>query len=144
MWKRRLLYLGFLIILLAAGYTVLAATAPKDHINRKMSELIRPRMTAEHVEAILGVPPGDYRTGEVEYERTGPDAARDLTEFDNVMFDMDWIAGKRRLRIEWWNGNEGRLWVCFNQSDQVLTSSFVPGKLKSPGFFDRIHRWLGW
>jgi len=144
MWKRRLLCFGFLLFLLAAGFAMLAATAPKDRINRQTSELIHPRMTVEHVEAILGVPPGDYRTGEVEYERAGPDAARDFTELDNVIFDMDFIAGKRRLRIENWDGNEGRLWVCFDQSDLVVTSSFVPGKLKSPGILDRIHRWLGW
>jgi hypothetical protein len=144
MWKRRLLRLGILIILLAAGYAALALTAPKDHTNRTTSELIRPRMTAGHVEAIVGVPPGDYRTGEVEIALTGPDAERDLAEFDNVMYDIDWLLGKRRLRIEWWHGNEGTLWVCFDQSDQVVTRSFVPGKLKSPGFLDRIHRWLGW
>jgi hypothetical protein len=144
MRKRRLLPLGILIILLAVGYAVLARTAPKGHINRATAELIRPRMTAGHVEDILGVPPGDYRTGEVEFPHTGPDVDRDRTEFDNVIFDIEWLSGKRRLRIEWWTGNEGGLWVCFDQSDQVVTHSFVPGKLKSPGFLDRIHRWLGW
>jgi hypothetical protein len=53
--------------------------------------------------------------------------ARDHTEmFDNVMFDIDVLLGRRHYRQEWWSGDNGTAWACFNDEGQVESWVFIP------------------
>jgi hypothetical protein len=62
--RRFLLSLVLLVGLAVVGVGVVAWVVPKDRINDQSYVAIKPEMTEELVEALLGVPPGDYRTAE--------------------------------------------------------------------------------
>src|SRR5262249_25067880 len=76
-------------------------------VRRAKFEQVKKGMTREEVIGIVGGPPGDYRTGEVELDQE-PDE-----EFENLMFNGKVLLGKMRPRIEWWQGDDGTFWICF-------------------------------
>jgi hypothetical protein len=59
------------------------------------------------------------------------------------MFAPEVSLGERHFRHEWWQGNEGTLWVCFDEQDRVATKEFTPGSARPPDYFARLRRWLG-
>jgi hypothetical protein len=82
MHRRKLLVaLGGLAVLVAVGAFVVWPRA--DRITRENYDRIREGMTRAEVEAILGGPPGDYRTVRTEHAGEGPAAWGG---------DLDWYA----------------------------------------------------
>jgi len=61
--KRKLLWVGITAGLVLAVYFVMRPSVPKHNINPASLEKIENGMTLADVEAILGVPSGDYTTG---------------------------------------------------------------------------------
>jgi hypothetical protein len=96
----------------------------KSTVTRENYERIGLGMTLSEVEIILGGPPGDYRTGEVELEHREADGP-----FWDVQYDPDVLMGNRHPRHEWWQGDEGTAWVCFDEQNKVMTQDFTPGRL---------------
>jgi hypothetical protein len=142
MRKRVLRVLGLLACLgLLLGLFVLWPARPGQRINRASYERIKAGgMTFSEVQNLLGGPPGDYQTGEVELDLREPDRA-----FDNVMSAPEVLLGTRHLRHEWWQGDEGTLWVCFDEDDgdRAIVTTFTPGVPQDRGLLARLRRWLG-
>jgi hypothetical protein len=61
------------------------------------------------------------------------------------MYAPDVLLGSRHLRHEWWQGDEGSLWICFDedQSERVVATEFTPRLPDAPGLLTRLRRWLG-
>jgi hypothetical protein len=138
MRKRILLGVGVVAGLAVLGVVGLWLAIPKHPINREGLGKIRAGMSLPEVEAVLGRPPGNYRTGEVDL-----DLSQQTGEFENVMFAPEVVLGKRHFRHEWWQGDEGNLWVCFDEQDRVVTKEFTPGVCRPPDMFAWLRRWLG-
>jgi hypothetical protein len=141
MRKRTLRILGVLACLGLLALPVLWAVPSRQRINRASYERIKAGgMTFREVEDLLGGPPGDYCTGEVDLDLREYD-----WEFDNVMSAPEVLLGTRHLRHEWWQGDEGTLWVCFDDDDgdRAIVTTFTPGLPRDRGLLSRLRRWLG-
>jgi hypothetical protein len=96
----------------------------KTGISKENYERVARGMTIQEVEDILGGPEGDYQTGKVEFDIGEPDQ-----EFMNVHMSIDVLRGDWRPTHKWWYGDEGLIYVCFDEQDKVVTKSFGPGRL---------------
>jgi hypothetical protein len=94
-------------------------------------------MSLAEVEKILGGPPGNYETGDVELEGTAC-----FSGFFNMHTSMEVLLGKRHFLHEWWKGDEGLAWVCFDNEGRVLTKEFTPGRRVPEPPWDRLRRWV--
>lgn len=127
------------VTLLLAGGLALWLFFPQSRVTRAGFEALRVGMTMKDVERVLGGPPGDYRTGDVDL-----DLSRVQPEFDNVMFAPEVLLGERHFEHEWWQGDGGTVWVCFDEEGRVVTKEFTPGELVASTPHARFRRWLGW
>src|SRR5262245_59132749 len=130
MSKRRLAWIaGTLVLLLAAGYGVLWLTAPRHDINHKSFEAIKMGMTEQQVEAILGVPAGDYTTGPVigwpEISSNG------------------WAICWERQPHKSWISNEAAIHVYFDEQGLVKRTTHRKPWLSEESLWARLRRWLG-
>ncbi|HMF15961.1 MAG TPA: hypothetical protein VKE98_02090 [Gemmataceae bacterium] len=75
MTKRRLFWLAYAACVLLAVFWGARLLTPRHRINRESLEKIQVGMTLEEVEAILGVPPGDYATKEIGIAWVGEEGA---------------------------------------------------------------------
>jgi hypothetical protein len=119
MTKRRLVWAAVAVCLaLVVGW----ATWPvpqRDPVNRANIKRIRAGMTRAEVEAVLGVPPGDYTT----------------------IFDLPRSCISGRRLDGWWISNSGELFVDFSPDGLVEKTDFRPfGR----SLLDRFRAWLGW
>src|SRR4051794_24763946 len=65
--RRWVLWLGLLLVLAGGGLSGgVRVTAPRGNFNKKTFNAIGYQLTEGEVEALLGLPAGDYRTGEVD------------------------------------------------------------------------------
>jgi hypothetical protein len=137
--KRRLTLLLAVLALVPLAFTLrwwtqMAGVA----VNRSKFDLIQVGMKLSDVEKLLGGPPGDYRTAEVEL-----DLSVGTPQFDNVMFAPEVLTQKQRFRHEWWQGDEGTAWVCFDEQSNVVKKEFTPGERVSPSVIDKIRSLIG-
>jgi hypothetical protein len=135
--KRLLLILGCLATVLLAGYGTLRLMAPQHRITKENIAAIKEGMTEAEVQALLGVPAGDYsskQTGGVFIlgDRPWADsffAGPDIVERDGGKF---------------WVGDETSVWVRFDDVGQVVV--VWPGRFIANGnesFLTKLRRWLG-
>ena len=73
----------------------------------------------------------------------GQDLSSGMPEFWNVMYSPEVLLGEVKYRHEWWQGDEGVAWVCFDKRDRVVTKEFTRGRPVKRSFFQRLRRWLG-
>jgi hypothetical protein len=105
----------------------------RQRITEAKAARIQRDMTFDAVVSVLGCPPGDYRTGEVELDwSTQSTALEDAVEADHGQF-----------RHRYWEGDEGNLWVCFDGDDRVVVSEFTRGVRTHPDILARLRHWLG-
>jgi hypothetical protein len=132
--RRFLICLVLLVGLAVVSLTmVMWLTAPKGNINANSFKAINGEMTEEQVEALLGVPPGDYRT--VEHVGRGQiTLASCVPTYDDEQ--------KPKTSREW-QGNEGSITVTFDQYGRAMSKAYmVPGQ-RPPDWLARLRRWLG-
>jgi hypothetical protein len=110
------------IYLISASPPWPVGVLPKPGVTKANYQRIERGMMLEQVIALLGAPPGDYRTGPVELDLREWD-----WKFDNMMNAPEWWLGEVRPRVEWWRGDEGTFWVCFLDGREV-EKNFTPGK----------------
>jgi hypothetical protein len=48
-----------------------------------------------------------------------------------------------KFRHEWWQGDKGTAWVCFDEQDRVVTKEFTPGLPVNRSFLEMLRRRLG-
>jgi hypothetical protein len=126
MGRRWLLILGALGLLAVVGVLVLVfLPQPGDRITRETFDEIREGMTLWEVEQLIGVPPGDYTTG------------------DRVVYLPPASAGHGPIRHEW-QGDEGGIEVWLNADGRVVWKDFTSVvAFKRHSLLERLRRRLG-
>jgi hypothetical protein len=93
-------------------------------IDQEHCDRIKPGMTQAEVEAVLGGPPGDFRTN-----------------FNGVYFGSNrpgWRDEHRVDRVEEWIGDQGRALAGFNHTgtvEGIISFDVLPLPSRSPGWF---------
>lgn len=133
--RRRLLLKTGLVALLgvAAFVGYLWWTIPSSGINRTSANRIREGKSLHEVEAIIGLPAGDYRTKEFSLRTT---AVAQITVADEL---VRVVKARNGLRIEEWLSDEGAIVVAVDREEQVFRSVWVSF---SDSFLDKVRAWL--
>jgi hypothetical protein len=125
------------LILLTAAVGLLACagwwwlTTPRHRIGLNSCSQIRQGMTQEEVEAILGVPPGNYATRE-ELRLMGG-------------LQMGRPANGEHGHYAEWASDELVIWVYFGPDGaaQLVGITDIGGR-PPESLLERMRRWLGW
>jgi hypothetical protein len=104
---------------------LLLLALPRHRINREGFEAIQVGMSEQEVEGVLGGPPGDYSTGEVE---SGP--LQNKEDID-LHFTLPEPASAGDLKPQTWEGNQGLVVVLLGKDRKVAAKAFQPRQLKS-------------
>lgn len=127
MTKPRLFWLAFAACLGLAGFWGVRLLTPRHRINHGSFEKIQVGMTLEEVEALVGVPPGDYASG--------PYHLASLCRFG-------W-GGKQRLLVSW-VGNEGQIQVLVDNEKKVCGSMWADiSLLEESNIIEKLRCWMG-
>src|SRR5262245_22093203 len=137
--KAILAMLGLLVGVPIGFVVILYLTAPRHRITWDSHEKIQKGMTLDEVEAILGVPPGDY----------GPAKPRDfhiLPDFTRYKFIRDRLSnaseiGPAETPIETWSATDIAITVVFEDDNAAsVWTGFV--LREKAGFLDKLCGWL--
>lgn len=141
--RRRWLLLGVGSVAVAGvvGYLALWLSGPRHRINMESATLIEKGMTQADVEAILGVPPGDYSSGEIAWE-----FSEDQPPGTRVGYRLFYYKDVRPtgiMRGKEWASNECIVVVEFDSSGKVVGVSGYPVlKLPSESMLSKLRRWF--
>src|SRR5689334_22391745 len=133
MRKPLFLLLGLLALILGGGYLTLWLTTPNQRITMHTFERIQEGMTLADVEAIIGVPSGDYTT-RLSFIRFGPPGG-DVRAA--IFEDMS----RWRVRAgSWyaWIGDQGMIAVRVNGESKVAERGYYDVYPAEPSFLDRL------
>jgi hypothetical protein len=119
--RRRLACIGILTTIAVAGTVVFVLGRPSHPICERSFRQIRPGMSQETVEQLLGGPPGDYRT-EIPFENI---------EFVNR-------DGEERV----WKSDYGSIYVWFDESSIVLSAEFIDPLAPPDTVVRRVLEWF--
>jgi hypothetical protein len=92
-----------------------------ERIDEATFDRIEDGITQKEVEALLGQPPGDYKT-------------------QRIVEDFEYDLGWPRSHLEW-RGNYGTIRVWFDKRERVCRKEFVGTHPLQPSFRDRLNRW---
>ena len=138
MRRRKLLVaLAGLAVVVAAGAVVLWPRT--DRITRENCRCIRVGMSRHEVEAILGVPPGDYRTG-----------ATDSDFASRHIRDMESSYKTIGMTVQRWQNDAVICLVVFDQEGRVFIEIHNSDHRQNMSAFDTVrwrakrqwHRWF--
>jgi len=120
--RRKFIRLGLLFCLGLAGFGFYLwwSLTGVSGISRGSVWRIKAGMTHKEVDAIIGVPCGDYRSNK-------PGASSD-----------GFLEGVEQIRE--WYADSGIISVHFDAQGRVIERSYLP---YSESFFDRLYQWLG-
>ena len=135
MTKRRAILVRIAIaalISLPLGYAAFVtwqAFTPTHRITTANFGRIRAGMTREEVEAVFGVPPGNYCH----------------TDFSDVIDPVNRLADALypELRSETWWSDEGGAIVTFGADGTVVGMQLVQTRFSKPSLLERFRAWLG-
>jgi hypothetical protein len=112
----------------ASKYPSAPTAAPGLGITREGAAAIRLGMRLNEVEAVLGAPRGRNRMAAVSLDWDGPEAREWQQDFDNIMYDIDYLLRNTWYQQEWWAGSAGAVWVCLDEHGEVVAKSFIPAR----------------
>ncbi len=123
-------FLAFLAVLISSSLLLQnapsQASMPTPRINLGAFEEIREGMSKQQVERILGVPSGDYCSG-------------NFIAFDIYSGGVLMMGGQR----EDWFGNDGIVQVGFDSHDNVLWKRFVKvAHWEDKSWWENVRDWL--
>ena len=121
-----LLFSALFLGLGSALFFIVFVRVPQHRITFENIRLIKKGMTREDVEAVFGVPSGDYSCG-----------AQFCYVFSTREIEPE-------TQVEWWLGEESGVEVLFDERGKV--DEIRRGIANRPGvesFFGIIRRWLG-
>jgi len=136
MWsfvKRRRYWLGGSVVLLAlVALAFFLARDSKVHFTQRQCNRIQAGMTRQEVEAVLGMPPGNYRT-------------RPFTDGqDGAIAGCLFVALQGKQPIGFWLGDAGAIVVWFDERGIVTDKDYCPAKRpEDQSVIDRLRAWLG-
>jgi hypothetical protein len=104
----------------------LAKLARSRLIDQEHYDRIKLGMSRAEVEAVLGGPPGDFATEDVSYG---------VTDSDLAIFKGPY---------EYWAGNDGDIWVAFDEQGDVRRRAFgdAVSTPKTPPWLPYLRAWL--
>jgi hypothetical protein len=114
---------------------------PQPRISPASFERIHEGMSQDQIEAIIGLPPGDYYTGP---RGIGGITSRGPFGFPCVEKGRPW--GKQTGRVIIWWGNDYAIQVSFDKSEKAdgwYLLHVVPA-VRGSTFIDRVRARLGW
>lgn len=127
MIKRRLLFLDLALLVLVVGWSLwFVSVVTVDPIGPASYQRIQFGMTQAEIEAIIGLPPGDYNNGPPRYET--PKAGSNKEE----------PAGFQMAK---WTGTRHSIVVVFDE-EGMATSSWLED-LDPPTKMELLKWWLG-
>jgi hypothetical protein len=118
---------GFAILTMAVMCTSWYAMRPVHRINQDTVEEIKEGMTVKEVEAIFGVPAGDYTTRPVLIFPLGAPPYR------------PWFY---KNPAKSWDSNEASILIHFNDAGRVEDAFVCPVLNWDESWWDKIRRWL--
>jgi hypothetical protein len=126
MCRRHLRLFAACSIVLAVGVVAIFLGEPRVRIDQTAFVAIRAGMNEAQIERILGGPPGDYRTGEVDYllAHTQPGET----------------SGTRLCR---WVGDKGIINVLVGRDGRMVSATFYTGTRQPLGIVTSVRRRLG-
>ena len=134
--RRKLLVVATVVVACAVLVLLLVVTRRsaevKNHISHDGFEQIAKGMARQEVEALLGVPPGDYVTEPVHFVR--PVGAR-------LIEDLKMPPAGPETEVTW-QGNGGRIVVWFDEQDKVARRVYFPAAWEL-SFIQRLRFRLG-
>jgi hypothetical protein len=127
-WKRALLLVLVCVLLGLLAWTVLRPPSPAERINSEVYERIEEGMTPAEVEALIGLPPGDYRVD--------PASPRHRAEF----------LPKKGVAILEWEADDCNIQVRVDESSGRVIGKIFGEPLSSSAhnFWKRLRGWAGW
>jgi hypothetical protein len=125
-WKVALLLAAGCALLGVAGWALLRPPAPSARINEAAYERIEDGMTPAEVEAVIGLPPGDYRSD--------PARPRAYAEF----------MPQQGVRVLEWVGDDSNIQVRVDERTGRVVSKIMGEPLPSPlrAAWDQVRSWL--
>ncbi|MFO0845374.1 MAG: hypothetical protein U0797_23825 [Gemmataceae bacterium] len=106
---RKLLVALLAVALVLIGFFMSLAMPRHCPVNHEAFGRIKEGMTQAEVHAILGGPPGDYRTRPYE---------------DNALGEYPpWPGRPKSYVYEDWHGDEGSVWVCYSRVTKAVDSA---------------------
>lgn len=137
MRKRLFIGLGLVVVVLGACYLTLWLTTPRQRVRREAFEHIRVGMTLAEIEAIVGLPPGDYTTRPSVIQ-----CAADQEDVAGAYFEYGSRDDPKRRWREW-IGDQGLIVVRLNAESKVSDSGFCDVRPAEPSFLERLRKLLG-
>jgi hypothetical protein len=132
--------MGLAAYLLCAPNSHPVRVVPPHRISRASFEQIREGMTRAEVEALLGVPPGEYRDED-------PDSPSMLGDAVIASLSPDGPVGSityRWLPCEEWMANADRICVFFTHEGGATVKIWQPIMRYRLRPLDRLRRRIGW
>jgi hypothetical protein len=117
---------------------------PKDRLNEKGFDLIQKGMTQKEVEAILGVPPGDYSNGAVAMT---PEVGSGLMFGPGIMVSIheylrDTTPREDGCCANFWIGNEQAIQVTFDSDGKTVYTQFFAVYIPRT-YLEKLRRMFG-
>jgi hypothetical protein len=125
------------VLLLSLGWLTPRAASPSTRISPEAYERVASGMRREEVQAVIGLPPGDYRDGEHS------PGGHSYTEWSEEAGAEEFGAGATAGRLQW-EGNGHSIVAGFNEAGVVTWKTLwkhVPPTPRTP--FDRVRAHLG-
>src|SRR5262245_20090108 len=136
MRNRLAILLGLVVVILGAGYLTLWLTTPKQHVTREAFDRIQNGMTLAEVEAIIGLPQGNYATGPT-WVVASPTATTP------GVYRVKLGYNPRDARWCQWTDDYGMIRVHFDEQGKADAKEFDHCCPMNPRFLDRLRKLLG-
>jgi len=129
------------VILTVTGYCLLKPSAP---INPRAYARIKAGMTREEVEAVLGLPAGDYRDAQHVASETFPSVTLSgWGDFGQYCYPDGCIPDMPVAVPVLWLGSDYKIQVGFGDADRV-TGCHLAGRPAGWSVLDRVRTHFGW
>ena len=137
--KRRLILLGLVAVLGTGTFVSVLAMMPRPRFSREDFNRIKEGMTLDEVEAVLGLPPGDYASGPLIdcdhqklLESWGHERALDCAKY-SATWTKGWLLDDNHYqrhgdtKIKGWVCDTGMFWIRLDDLGKVeRLGEFVP------------------
>ncbi len=124
-----------LLVLLFVAYLVLVPRGPSCHITHAAYERIRPGMSVDEAQAVIGLPPGDYRTDASSQQHAPADESETVP-------GLAYAQGDPGPDPADWMSDQGCIWLEVDPKRGVVAKHYGTMREAKPTLVERIRDWL--